>query len=514
MKMAKYLIAALFCIAAAYLIPKTFIYGDFITGNIDRVLHLRVDPRFSGGEVLAKFLDEMGDDYGEGGLTYPRHEGFKEKGCLDIVRYTVYEPLVNAPWSNEQDFWQIAITFANVSKAFDSIYDFSQPVIHVYIDIDGDIGGSKETAHSRAELIKFDDEHPWDFMVQIDGNHKSGRLISWDKTIEEKVSIYSVPEKKTIFARILLNNKRIKNVLDGRTTYHYVLTGAYDQYASGNFMQVKNKAGIRNGGGAKSKLTPRVFDYVAPKGYKQKKLLSSYDEDMYTYATVYPLEVKRTEQKYIQDADSIEKYRELARKENENRREASLRELEEIKASGNRGVELASAYFRVEKYKEAEDILDNILEKHPDNSRALAYKGSIIAIKGGECLATKSPAKAIGYVNTAYEYYDNAEIHAQNNEDIVVVLLNRGNLSISVPELVFQKSLQGAADFLNAAEILENSGSADKDLIISCYYNAATAYERAGKEDEAEIYLFRTLSFDDLSHSLRYELVKKGYVDE
>ena len=304
---------------------------------------------------------------------------------------------------------------------------------------------------------------------------------------------------------------RIKNVLDGRTTYHYVFVSAYDHYASGNIMQVKERTGIRNGGGAKSKLTPRVFDYVTPQGYKQEEVLSSYDEATYRYATVYPLEVKKIDQMDIQDEDLLQRYSKFAKEEEEKNKEALLKDLEVAKSSGKSQIELAVSYFKAGQFDNAEGILDEILENDPENSQTCSYIGSIVAMKGGKA---KSPAKAIQYVDMAFDYYDKAEIHARNNEDVLVFLLNRGNLSISIPEAVFQKSLRGAEDFLKAAEILVTNGSEDKELIISCYFNVAKAYKSAGKEDEAEIYFLKALSFDDLSYSLRYELAKEGYVKE
>ena len=90
--------------------------------------------------------------------------------------------------------------------------------------------------------------------------------------------------------------------------------------------------------------------------------------------------------------------------------------------------------------------------------------------------------------------------------------MNRGNVSISVPELVFQKNLQGAEDFFKALEILESKESADKELISNCCLNTARAYERAGREDDAELFYMKTLSMDDLSYSVLYELIMKGYV--
>jgi carbohydrate-binding DOMON domain-containing protein len=492
------------------LIPYTYIYQGSIREVLDGVLHLKADPVFSGGEVMVKFMDPVGDDYGEGTLTYPGHQGFNGKGFLDVVRYTIYEPVVNARWSNELDFWQLAVTFANVGNPFDAPLGFSHPVIHVYIDIDGDRGGSTDTVFPRAELVAFDNTHPWDFMVHIDGYSGSGTIISYDKTFKRPVSIIYVEEKKTVYARILLEDKRLKQVLDGRATYHYVLVGAYDRLASGNFMAVKKTVSMGNGGGAPSRLSPRVYDMVEPSGTNQKKYLSSYSEATYEYAKLVPLEVKKVDLTMKKtNVELLAKYKKQLQEERKNKKPVDLSaRIKQLVEKGVKGTELAIVYYQAKMLSKAEEEFLSVLQDNPGNATALAYLGTITAIKARK---EKSLSRAMQNVNQAFEFYEKAISGCKTDDERVTVLLHRANVSVSVPEEVFHKTIPGAVDFLKAAGILERIRGEDRNLIIDCYLEAALAYERASKPEEAEIYFTKVMSFKNLITGHIVILLERGY---
>jgi hypothetical protein len=489
MKKILYLFGVLNAVLTTILIPQGFIHRDFLIANLDQLIHLKVDPRFSGGEIIGRFMDRIGDDHGEGGLTYPLHPAYLDtEGCLDLVRYTVYEPLTNAPWSDEDDYWQFAFTFSNMGNQMGSLLGFSHPVIHLYIDIDGKEGGSLETADPRSSLVRFDEEHPWDFFIHIDGFHEYGTIRSYDGLVEEPVIIYVAEEKKTIVARVLLTNERIKQVLDRRTTFHYVLIGAYDPFAQGLFMPVKEEAGIRNGGGAASKLTPRIFDYLAPENSSQEVLLQSYDEGTFQYAAILPVEV--TADVFTGTGTPVKEVLEEFLKRIE--AESTITESpEELLSSGKEGIELAEACFQAGYYAEAEKILDSVLEKEPGNILALAYMGSIIAIKGGEA---DSITMSVQYVYDAFSLLDTACETAFTDSEKITSLLCRGHVCLAVPENVFLKSRQGALDFQQAAEILAGLNPDDIKTIISCYFKAGQCYENTGAYDDAEIMYYRAFS--------------------
>ena len=57
-------------------------------------------------------MDFVGDDDGAGNLRYPTNKNFEE-GALDLVRYTVHQPVTNARWQNSADYWQLDIEYKN-----------------------------------------------------------------------------------------------------------------------------------------------------------------------------------------------------------------------------------------------------------------------------------------------------------------------------------------------------------------------------------------------------------------
>jgi tetratricopeptide (TPR) repeat protein len=514
-----YIIIPLVALYAAFMLPFTYIKQGSIRQTLDRALHLKVDPVFSGGDVLAKFMDPVNDDYGEGTLTYPTHRGyrgdFSGKGYLDVVRYTVYRPVVNSRWSDESDFWQLAVTFGNTGNPFDAPLGLSHPVIHIYIDMDGDKGGSTETFQSGVEKVAFDKKHPWDFMLHIDGYHRQGTIVSHDKSLKESVNLIYVKEKKTIYARISLNHPRLKQILEGKPTYHYVLVGSYDGVARGNFMPVKKEAGIRHGGGAAAGLSPRVYDWVEPKGTRQKKVLSSYDEDNYQYALLPPLEVKAsaesvgtTDQTLM--ASLLKKYKKKLSDEQENRKPVNHQAaIDALLEKGEAGIKLAKAYYQGQMYRQAEQELQKILKNTPDHAEALTYLATVTATQGGR---ERSLVKAMQAVNRSFEIFEKALAACKTDQERIDALVHRANVSVSVPNDVFQKALSGARDFIKAAEILEKMDRNHQEQIVNWLLSAARVYEKMSKPEEAELYFTRASNFKNLTTAQIVTLLERGYM--
>ncbi|MCP4158289.1 MAG: hypothetical protein GY757_61890 [bacterium] len=502
---------------AAFLLPYSFIKQGVIRTSLDNVLHLKADPVFMGGGVKTKFMDAMGDDYGEGSLTYPRHQAFKEKGLLDMVRYTVHEPVTNGRWCGDIDFWQLAITVAKTGNPFEAINGFSLPVFHIYIDIDGTKGGSTETAEARAELVTFDEAHPWDFMVHVDGYKESGTVVSFDGTYNKPVKVIYSKEKKTIYIRLMLEDKKLKQVLDGRPTYHYVLAGAYDRMARGNFMPVKKNAGLKNGGGARSSLTPRIYDYIEPHGTDQKKILTSYDEESYRYAKLLPLEAKKNNRVKENNgtAELLKKYTRFLEKEKKNRKPVDHdSQIKHAVDAGKTGIELAVIYYQAGKLKDMELIIDALLEKEPENSPALTYKGTLTVSKARDAA---SLPKKMECINQAFDFYEKAIKASDNTNDLVTALMHRGNISLAVPDQVFHKFTPGIEDFLRAGGLLEKMNpkeTKERERMLSCYMKVALGYEKAGKKEEAEIYFLKVKSFKNLPLKYIVMLLKRGYQTE
>ena len=105
-------------------VPSNFI-GNF----------LHVDPSYTGGLVCADFMDPIGDDNGAGEkleLRYPLNKAFTE-GSLDLVRYTVHEPIINAHWQQSPEYWQLALEYKSGPAEVRNIM--------IYIDADNIDGG-------------------------------------------------------------------------------------------------------------------------------------------------------------------------------------------------------------------------------------------------------------------------------------------------------------------------------------------------------------------------------------
>lgn len=506
MEKIKSILLPLVGIAIIFSIPMSFIFEGVIESGIDSILHVKVDPRFSGGEEILRVTDPVGDENGPGSYEYPLSGMFADKGYLDIVRYVVNKPITNAPWSEDINFWQFAVTFDKTANADESVHSFSHPVIHVYIDIDGKEGGSTETVDPRAEKVRFDPEHPWDIMVQIDGHHMNGKLVSFDGKIKENVRVYFDGEKNTVYGRIPLDDPFIKRVLDGRKTWHYVLVGAYDHLSQGNFMPVKKEAALRNGGGAVSENAPNVYDCIVPKKMSQSAVLSSFNDKDMTFATIYPVEADSrsiSSKPAVNEAEiaRLEKILEDEKKSDDARKKTDL----PGKLKTASAEEKVGLYFHAGEYEKAGIEADAVLRATPDNPIALAYKGSLLAMKGGK---TKSVAEAMRYVNEGYALMDKAVALASNDNEKITARIARGSVSMSVPEAVFAKSSQGAADFAEAGALMSRIAGM-RNSAGDLYINAGICLDNASKKDQAELMFLRAKQFT-LSTYAKLNMIKRG----
>ncbi len=516
------IVVPLAALAAAFALPLPYMFMGPLIGRVEKALRIEVDPRYSGGEVLAKFLDPMDDDRGEGNLVYPDLPAFQGKRVLDIVRYTVHRPVLNTAAGDSPDFWQLDIAFAETANPFKAPLGFCLPVIHIYIDIDGKKGGSTRTAQPGAELVAFDAGHPWDYMIHIDGftGDRKGRLVSFDQVYERPVELFFVPETRTVHARVVLDDPGIKRILDGRPTYHYVVVGGYDAYSYGGFMPVLASAGPRNGGGARSNLTPRVFDWVAPEGIDQGRVLSSYDEATGSFATLVPLEAKEgstaktspAAEEKKNAAELLAAYKEKLARESA---EAPGPDLAAAVASlikrGAGSTELIEAYYRSQMFDKAEEESRKILLSSPENTRAAIYLAMAIAGQSGR---QSSPMKSLEFVNRAFAQFDKAFELCRTPEEKLMLYLQRGRYFSTVPEPIFRRSAAAADDYLKAASIIKQQDPqpGGMPLLTDCYINAARAFARAGEADEAEIYFRKVADREDLNTQQIVALLEQGII--
>jgi hypothetical protein len=512
-------------------VPMSFVFGSVLQSGLAGLLRIKVSPVFAGGEELARFRDPVGDDTGAGSLSYPLHPGFDGAHGLDLVRYTVFRPQVGAAWSDPWDFWQLSLTMADL-RPDDGAAGFAGPVVDIYIGL-GEPGGSTETVSSRAELVSFDPSHPWNLMLRIDGGHRKARLRSADGGIDEDILLVVNREKKSLTVRLPLDRPLVAKVLDGRPTWHYVLVGAYDPLASGGFMALRETAGLQAGGGSNSRLTPKVFDCLAPKGTTQAAILGSFDEEAGLPAMVRPVEVLAFDPAgpgragpfaTAKQADSAGRDRlvaELSRQVEAEKRAAAVPFADQAAEPRNPAdpeLDRAVDLFNRGKAAEADQALAAILTQRPDDPVALAYRGSATAQLGGE---SSSTAEAVRLVNLAYQYLDRAAALA-GDDQVPEVFINRGSVSLAVPESVFRKSRQAAVDFERVAGWYEkrlagSDGVAAAGLarqLAECRFKVGQALEQAGAADEAELAFQRTAALPGLPAWIRLELAKRDLLGD
>ena len=424
-------------------VPSNFI-GNF----------LHVDPSFTGGLVCADFMDEMNDDKGAGEkleLRYPLNKSFSE-GSLDLVRYTVHEPVINARWQQSSEYWQLALEYKSGPADVRNIM--------IYIDADNIEGGSTEPLFDSAEKVCFDEEHPWDFALWICSNQ--AKLYDSNGDFICNTEYYNMNNGSQIKVRIPLRDKRIQKILGARKTWHYVLTGAYSQFDRGGFMPLEKKPAMAHGGMKNSKefnnLVPPVYDIAGP-----NEALASWNSETFEKAKLTPLEASMT-----------------AQKKSKSEEEKNKAFIEQVKKTYAENLGSQVQMQMPSSTDEGLALYKQKLSENPDDFVSMAYYGSFLAMKGGE----SSVVKAVALVNEAFDYLDKAAELAAGQEGEIDVLMNRGSVSASVPEQVFGKAETGAEDFMRIVSL-----TTDTNLKAYCYVMAYECYNACGKETQANLVL-------------------------
>ncbi len=427
-----------------------FIFSSVPSNFIGNFLH--VDPSFTGGLVCADFMDSIGDDKGAGeklALRYPLNKSFLE-GSLDLVRYTVHEPVINARWQQSSEYWQLALEYKSGPADVRNIM--------IYIDADNIQGGSTEPLFDSAEKVCFDPEHPWDFALWICADQ--AKLYDSTGDFICSTEYYNLNNGSQIKVRIPLRDKRIQKILGARKTWHYVLTGAYSQFDRGAFMPLEKKPAMAHGGMKNSKefnnLVPPLYDVIGP-----NETLASWKSETFEKARLSPVEASMT-----------------AHKKSKSEEEQNKAFIEEVKETYAQSI--GSQVQMPSTTDEGLDLYKQKLVDNPDDFVSMAYYGSFLAMKGGE----SSVVKAVALVHEAFTYLDKAVELCAGQEGEIDVLMNRGSVSASVPEQVFGKAQTGAQDFMRIVSL-----TTDTRLKAYCYVMAYECYNACGKETQANLVL-------------------------
>lgn len=473
-------------------LPMYFVYSDFISAKLADLLRLEPEPSLAGGRPLASFPDPLGDAQGSGSLEPPLGLG-AAPGELDLVGYSVREPISRPVWSGSHPFWQLELRFAQAVPLGFADAGFRAPATHVYIDIDGAESGSVDSAFGEGELVAFDPGHPWDYVVSANGHAPEAEIRSADGAYRAGVEQLWDSESSTLILRVRLDRAPplLASILSGRSTAHYVLVGAYDSARDGGFAPVREYAGLHSGGGALGELVPWVYDLLPPRGTSQKLSLDSFDVAGGTLARLSPVIVGQAGQAVQGSAgESYEAARsrllaEIEAAEEERRREKAERTAKLERQTLGQDIAALAELFDLGLEDRTMAAAEAALKESPDDALALAYRGAIVALRADRATGL---AQKMKLVEKAYEDLDRAVAAVAGGtsglaaSDAVGVVLCRASVSSAVPDSVFGRALEGARDFDLAFEL----ASGDAALEERCLAGAARAFELAGRPQDAQ----------------------------
>lgn len=437
-----------------------------ISGGLSEKLgkHLRILPTYTGGEVAADFFDTAGDDNGNGNLVYPANQAFAE-GSLDLIRYTVHEPVIQASWQPNKEYWQLDLEYKTAAA--------NSRNIMVYIDLDNVPEGSTDALTDSAENVTFSPEHPWDLAVWASAG--GTKVYDSDKTFICNAECYELSGGKTVRIRIPLQNEYLQAVYGSTKTYHYVLTGGYSQFDRGGFMPIEKRRSVSHGGTKSAReynaLIPKVYDVLG-----ENAQLGTWNKEDFTKAVLVPVEAQ------MHPFAATGKAWKGNRKADTND-DAFVEKVfnEYAKYAPKTG----NSYF--ENAEESTKMLKQKITQNPDDVVSMAYYGSCLAVQGGQA----SVIQAVALVNEAFEVLDKAAELARGTPDEIEVLMNRGSVALSVPNDVFGKAPTATADFMRVIEIYKTSCSPDelnqpdvKSAMAYCYVMASRAYKTLGQQTD------------------------------
>ena len=408
---------------------------------------LKVHSSYTGGEIVGDFMDASGDDHGAGGdyaVRYPSNGAF-EKDSLDLIRYTVHEPVIHARWQKSPEYWQLDLAYKGGSEAVRTIM--------IYIDLDNVEGGSVEPLFNPAENVSFDSAHPWDFAVLLSADE--GKVFDSAGAYLCDTELYVLQEQTQLKVRIPLQDKKLQKVFGAKKTWHAVLTAGRSQFDSGMVMPVEERASMSRGGlekdGLYTALIPNVYDVLG-----DNACLASWSKGTGEKAVVVPVEVSMEPKREKQDEAEVKAF------------------IEKVTRAYDEAAPSENADFA--NNDEALAFYGRQIKEHPDDYVSMARYGSSLAVKGGE----SSAIKAMALVNEAYGYLDRAAELACNKDGEINVLMNRGSVSAAVPQQVFGKAESGAEDFMRVVSITD-----DQLLKAYCYTMAYSCYRKCGKDTQA-----------------------------
>ncbi|ABS61456.1 glucodextranase DOMON-like domain-containing protein [Fervidobacterium nodosum] len=235
-------------------------------------------PTMLSGNVIAKFADKIGDDYGFGTYVYPKDPAFAPyKGLWDITEVTVLE---------NDEAYVFSIKFAEMTNPWASPKGFSHQLVNIYLDTKA---GGKTSTYKEGARVQF--KEPWDYFIKVAG-WPDDRIVfatADGKEIPEAIIYEADPADKVIHIIVFKKYLEVKTGIKA-----YILSLSQDGYGTDHIRPVSKDPTQWTLGGypVDSKdFAPYVLDTIVPEGQKQEDILKSYVPGQ-SYATLIPIVVK------------------------------------------------------------------------------------------------------------------------------------------------------------------------------------------------------------------------------
>lgn len=452
-------------------VPLFLLNYEVMSNALQYVFKVKNDSSFSGGKVAAVCYDPVGDDFGYGELLYPANN--VSPGSLDLVRYTVHQPVLFSRGPGWRSYWQLDFSFRAPGTGRN---------IKVYFGEFDAENGSASTQVEFAENVEFTPSAPWQFVLSI--RDDSGIIESYDRSFKRNLKVFSSRSGTDIYARISLADTELKFLKTLPSLNQYVLVGAFDSEGRDGFADM-----------AESDFVPKVYDILVPDETSQEEVLSAWDEDSFLIPCMQPILIHlsdrfsiRISEKALSD-ETLITLRELEKSAADEKIEIDIKALELYASKPSNTLDYAIAAFDANKLAEAEDLFGALLAADKKSIPAIAYTGALIALRA----SSAPPLEAVGIVKDAYVWLDRAVAEAVAQEDILYASMNRGHVSLAVPNTVFGMAAHGGDDFLRAAECIRTfiknpvGGVAlTSEDLVKTVTNAARCFEIAGEISKAE----------------------------
>lgn len=258
---------------------------------------------FLAAEVVVELQDDIGDDYGDGNVTYPEHAMFTD-GLFDIENFRIedagnyYRFIIRI--RGKVDF----VEYDEFKYKYGIPDDFIFPLVQIYIDTDHQMNSgltetifgtnvtiSPASAWERAVIFSA---MPENFKASIKRNQE---VLLPRITVPDKMKISS--DKRELSVRVSKNYLGQIQPEWGFAVMMFCHDVTTTVKKNNYTMEIKSSASLFNFGGGHGTLyfryNPNVIDLITPSFRSQKKILHDYDVENKTYAiidAVYPFDSK------------------------------------------------------------------------------------------------------------------------------------------------------------------------------------------------------------------------------